>query len=101
MACKLVQGFTKRSVGDDKSKGLLMPFRGDSEVNNTNANVLKSNFQVQARGSRECGAAQINMNQVEQLPLESPPSFGDTKGSDNEVSEQDNDHVCICFYMSF
>ncbi|XVF32345.1 hypothetical protein REPUB_Repub17cG0073900 [Reevesia pubescens] len=42
--------------------------------------------QKQVGASQESGNVQMSMNQVDQTPL-SPPSYGDTKGSDNDSSD--------------
>ena len=43
-------------------------------------------------GREQCGVMEMDVNQVTQSAPDSPP-FCDTKGSDNDCSDQDSEHV--------
>lgn len=54
------------------------------------SNTVKCS-QLDGRGLEECGVVEMDMNQVTQSSPDSPP-FCDTKGSDNDCSDQDSEH---------
>ncbi|XP_022758493.1 BRCA1-associated RING domain protein 1-like isoform X2 [Durio zibethinus] len=68
-------------------KGYETPGKGGIECNSSGkVDLLQHISQKQLGVSLESGNGQTNMNQLDQTAL-SPPSYGDTKGSDNDSSD--------------
>ncbi|KAK4281323.1 hypothetical protein QN277_012834 [Acacia crassicarpa] len=53
--------------------------------------ILMKCSQLDGRTHEDCGLVEMNINQVTQSSLGSPP-FCDTKGSDNDCSDRDSEH---------
>lgn len=53
---------------------------------------LLQSFRMEVGGHGDCGVVEMDVNQVTQSGPDSPP-FCDTKGSDNDFSDQDSEHV--------
>lgn len=68
----------------------VMPIDGFNGVGNPN---LPPSSQIRAGGLEECMTIERDMNQVAQSLPDSPPSFGDTKCSDNDSSDRHREQV--------
>ncbi|KAL5135156.1 BRCA1-associated RING domain protein 1 [Glycine soja] len=78
------QTFKSKSVVHDKAEELeLSCGRGKP-------NPMQSS-QMGLGGREQCGVMEMDVNQVTQSAPDSPP-FCDTKGSDNDCSDQDSEH---------
>lgn len=54
--------------------------------------ILMKCSQLDGRAHEDCGLVEMDINQVTQFSAGSPP-FCDTKGSDNDCSDRDSEHV--------
>ncbi|KAK7396451.1 hypothetical protein VNO78_17470 [Psophocarpus tetragonolobus] len=54
-------------------------------------NPMQSSSQMELGSREDCGVVEMDVNQVTQSAPDSPP-FCDTKGSDNDCSDQDSEH---------
>ncbi|XP_034227893.1 BRCA1-associated RING domain protein 1 isoform X1 [Prunus dulcis] len=68
----------------------VMPIDGFNGVGNPNS---PPNSQIKAGGLEECMTIERDMNQVAQSLPDSPPSFGDTKCSDNDSSDRHHEQI--------
>lgn len=79
------KNFKSKSVVHDKAEEFeLSRERGKP-------NPMQSSH-MELGGREECGVMEMDVNQVTQSAPDSPP-FCDTKGSDNDCSDQDSEHV--------
>lgn len=79
------KNFKSKSVVHDKAEEFeLSRERGKP-------NPMQSSH-MELGGREECGVMEMDVNQVTQSAPDSPP-FCDTKGSDNDFSDQGSEHV--------
>lgn len=74
----------------EKSGNVVHGKDKDFEVSCKEEILIKSS-QLDGRAHEDCGLVEMDINQVTQSSPDSPP-FCDTKGSDNDCSDQDSEH---------